>query len=208
MLSSRRAALSAFATITTILAFATAPGTVRAQETPDDFLRSLTERAASKLGNSNADQAGKEAAFRELFRETFDMPTISRFVLGKHWRRAGPEQREAFMESFEEMQLRRFLPLFAEFSEDMISIGRFKQDGARPEFYLVATTILRPDEEPIAVIWRVRDNGDGFKVLDIIAEGVSMAIALRHEYGAVVKNHGIDGLIARLKEKNAELSAE
>ena len=206
MLSSRRAA---FAAIAAILAFAAGPGTVRAEETPEDFLRSLTVRAAEKLGNTSTDQAGKEAAFRGLFRETFDVPAISRFVLGKHWRRAAPDQREAFMASFEEMHMRRFLPLFAEFSEDMISIGKLMQDSAAPEFYLVASTIQRPDGgEPIAVVWRVRDRGDGFKVLDIIAEGVSMAIALRHEYGAVVKNHGIDGLIARLKEKNAELSAQ
>ncbi len=205
MLSSRRAVLVAIAAV---LAVATAPGTVRAEETPEDFLRSLTLRAAEKLGNSSAGQAEKEAAFRGLFQEAFDMPAISRFVLGKHWRRADPDQREAFMASFEEMHMRRFLPLFAEFSEDMISIGKFKQDRADPELYLVATTILRPEGEPIAVIWRIRDNGDGFKVQDIIAEGVSMAISLRHEYGAVVKNHGIDGLISRLKDKNAELSAQ
>ena len=205
MLSSRRAVLVAIAAV---LAVATAPGTVRAEETPEDFLRSLTVRAAEKLGNSSADRAEKEAAFRGLFRETFDVPAISRFVLGKHWRRAGPDQREAFMTSFEEMHMRRFLPLFAEFSEDMISIGKFKQDSADPELYLVASTIQRPDDEPIAVVWRLRDGADGFKVLDIIAEGVSMAISLRHEYGAVVKNHGIDGLISRLKDKNAELSAQ
>ncbi len=204
MLFSRRAA---FAAIAAILAFAAGPGTVRAEETPEDFLRSLTERAAEKLGNSSADRAGKEAAFRGLFRETFDLPSISRFVLGKHWRRAEADQREAFIASFEEMHMRRFLPLFAEFSEDMVSIGKFMQDGADPELYLVASTIRRPNGEPIAVVWRVRDGGDGFKVLDIIAEGVSMAITLRHEYSAVVQRHGIDGLIARLKEKAADLSA-
>jgi phospholipid transport system substrate-binding protein len=201
---------SVVAVIGTILAFAMGPEPAGAEghSAPADFLRSLTESAAEKLGDANVGQDEKEAAFRGLFREAFDVPGISRFVLGKHWTRAGPDQREAFMASFEEMHMRRFLPLFAEFSKDMISIGRFKEEKNNPGYYLVGSTIQRPNETPIAVIWRLRDNDGDFVVMDVIAEGVSMAISLRHEYGEVVQNHGIDGLIARLKEKNARLSAE
>jgi phospholipid transport system substrate-binding protein len=184
---------SVVAVIGTILAFAMGPEPAGAEghSAPADFLRSLTESAAEKLGDANVGQDEKEAAFRGLFREAFDVPGISRFVLGKHWTR-----------------VRRFLPLFAEFSKDMISIGRFKEEKNNPGYYLVGSTIQRPNETPIAVIWRLRDNDGDFVVMDVIAEGVSMAISLRHEYGEVVQNHGIDGLIARLKEKNARLSAE
>ena len=62
--------------------------------------------------------------------------------------------------------------------------------------------------EDISVVWRIRHKGDNYKVLDIVAEGVSMAISLRHEYGTVVKANGVDGLSAMMREKNAELAAE
>ena len=68
--------------------------------------------------------------------------------------------------------------------------------------------IHRSEGEDISVVWRIRHKGDNYKVLDIVAEGVSMAISLRHEYGTVVKTNGVDGLIAMMGEKNAELAAE
>jgi phospholipid transport system substrate-binding protein len=68
--------------------------------------------------------------------------------------------------------------------------------------------IHRPEGEDISVVRRIRHKGDSYKVLDIVAEGVSMAISLRHEYGTVVKTNGVDGLIAMMREKNAELAAE
>ena len=58
------------------------------------------------------------------------------------------------------------------------------------------------------MVWRIRHKDDNYKVLDIVAEGVSMAISLRHEYGTVVKANGLDGLIGMMREKNSELAAQ
>lgn len=207
MSPSRRSVLAAVAAVLA-LAAGQPPAGAGEHEAPTDFLRSLTERAAEKLGNAEVDRADKEAAFRELFRDAFDVPGISRFVLGKYWARAAPEQREAFMASFEKLHMRRFLPLFSDFSEEMITFGRFRQEDGDSDFYLVASTIRRPDEKPVAVVWRVRDTDGDFKVMDVIAEGVSMAISLRHEYSEVVRNYGIDGLISRLEEMSEKLAAE
>ena len=97
---------------------------------------------------------------------------------------------------------------FSEYSAEQVHITKVQQDAKYPTLYMVSSEIKRPDSEDISLAWRVRDKNGQFYVLDIIAEGVSMAISLRHEYGTVIQSRGVDGLIELIREKNLQLAAE
>ncbi len=186
-----------------------APGVPSAQDVgAGAFLESLTQDVFAKLTDPSLSQTEKERDLRSLFRQNFDVPAISRFVLGKHWRRTSTAERQDFVDAFEEMNTRQFLAMVGEFSEEMFSVLKVQQDAAKPSLSLVSTEIAQSEGEPISVVWRVRNKDDQHKVLDIVVEGVSMAITLRHEYGAVVKTNGVDGLIAIMREKNAKLATQ
>lgn len=172
------------------------------------FLMSLSRDASSKLGSVELSEVQKEENFRQLFRSAFDVPAISRFVLGKYWRRASETQRRDFMAAFEELHMRRFLPLFAKYDDEAITVESVRAEEAKPNFFKVSSRIDRAEGEPLAVVWRIRDTGEAYKILDIVAEGVSMAISLRHEYGAVAKAHGLDSLLEQMRDKSADLAAE
>lgn len=53
------------------------------------------------------------------------------------------------------------------------------------------------------MVWRVKQNGNQFKVVDIIIENVSLAITARNEYAGFIKNNagGVDALIKDLQAK-------
>lgn len=172
------------------------------------FLKALSQDAAVKLGGAGLTEAQKEENFRQMFRDAFDLPAISRFVLGRYWRDASEAQRQDFTVAFEELQMRRFLPQFAKYDDDTIQVDSVQADEASPDVYKVRSRISRPEGEPIAVVWRIRDSGESYMILDIVAEGVSMAISLRHEYAEVAKAKGIDGLIEEMRDKSAQLAAE
>ncbi len=57
--------------------------------------------------------------------------------------------------------------------------------------------------EPANVVWRVKQTGDTFKVVDIIIENVSLAITARNEYTSFIKSNpgGVDALIKNLQAK-------
>ncbi len=206
MLQGRRKVLALLAVLG--VAFV-APGVPSAQDAAAGaFLESLTHDIFAKLDDSLLGQTEKERDLRSLFRQSFDVPAISRFVLGKHWRRASAAEHQDFVDAFEEMNTRQFLAMVGEFSEEMFSVLKVQQDAAKPSLSLVSTEIAQSEGEPISVVWRVRNKDDQHKVLDIVVEGVSMAITLRHEYGAVVKTNGVDGLIAIMREKNAKLATQ
>ncbi len=186
-----------------------APGVPGAQDADAGaFLESLNQDVFAKLTDPSLDQPQKERDLRALGRQRFDVPALSRFVLGKHWRRASTAQRQDFIDAFEEMYMRQFLTVLAESSAEMFSVLKVQQDAAKPSLSLVSTKIDRPEGEPISAVWRIRNKDGQYKVLDIVVEGVSMAITLRHEYGAVVRTDGVDGLIAIMREKSAELATQ
>ena len=100
------------------------------------------------------------------------------------------------------------MPLFAKYDDESITVESVLADAGKPNLFRVSSRIDRAEGEPIAVVWRIRDKGGSYKILDVVAEGVSMAISLRHEYGTVAKAHGVDGLLEQMRSKSAELAAQ
>jgi phospholipid transport system substrate-binding protein len=153
-----------------------------------DFLVELQEKAAARLGDASISAGEKEQNFRQLFTENFDVPTIGRFVIGRYWRGASAADQHAFLKVFEDAMVQRFLPLLAENSSERFKIGTVTPRSE--EDVLIDSRIDRNGAESYRVAWQVRETDGTFKILDIVAEGVSMAITLRSEYGSVLKSNG------------------
>ncbi len=178
--------------------FATpAPGAQDAGE----FIVDLNREAVAELNNETLTDGEKRERFDNMVLRSFDVPRMSKFVLGVNWRRATPEQREEFVTVFAKVNFERFLPLFTRYADQEFTVNRVRRDQDNPRLSFVNSTIKRGDSAPAAIEWRIIQTDDRYKVLDVKAEGVSMALTLRNEYGSVVKNHGVDGLIKQLRKK-------
>ncbi len=166
------------------------------------FLAELTDRALTQLTEPGLGDAEQKLRFRTLLNEAFDLPAIGRFVLGRYWRRADVAQRGDFLGAFEDMMMHRFLPLFSQKSGEKFDIGPIRRYKNNPNFVSVESKLRRVEGEPIQVNWRVRKIGDTYKIVDIVAEGVSIAVTLRSEYVSVLKRNGGDvgALIRALRE--------
>lgn len=201
----RRISTSPFAFCLLALALFALPAAAKALDTKQaaSFLANLQEQAASRLGDSSVSDKEKEEHFRKLFNENFDVPAIGRFVIGRYWRGASEADQKAFLTVFEDAMVQRFLPLLAENSSERFQIGNVTPDARNEDMALIDSRIDRTEGEPYKVSWRVRERNGDFKILDIVAEGVSMAITLRSEYGTVLKNNGgqLPPLTEALREK-------
>lgn len=171
------------------------------EQAAEDFLVSLNQEAVDQFRDPDLDDVQKEQRFRELAERSFDIPRISKFVLGVNWRRATPEQQKDFITIFREVNTQRFLPMFSKYSDQTFTVTKVRQDENKSDLFFVFSTITRPEGEPISVDWRVFNRGDQFQILDVVAEGISMVLTLRKEYGSVINNDGLDGLIAQLRNK-------
>ena len=66
----------------------------------------------------------------------------------------------------------------------------------------VHNQFIRPGAQPVLVDYSMRKTDKGWKIYDIVVEGVSLVLTYRSEFDAVAKQDGIDGLIKRLAQKN------
>lgn len=190
-----------------VLAFALAPTSGRADQADDAgaFLISLTDRAIADLADKSVPMADRKESFRGIFKDGFDIPAIGRFVLGRYWRAADKAARAEFLVVFEDVMVERFAPQFAGYAGTKFKIGVIREvkDGNQ---IMVSTTVAPPNSEVVQVDWRLRNRDGQFKVLDVVAQGVSMVLTLRSEYASVLKSSGgrIDDLIALLRERTAK----
>jgi phospholipid transport system substrate-binding protein len=177
----------------------------KATADPGQFLETLGHRAIQTLSDPAVPMAIREDQFRILFDEGFDVPTIARFVLGRYGRRASAAQRSAFAKVFQEVIVQRFLPLFSGITREFFVIERIQQDRKRLHIHTVTTKVVvdRSNGKTSDVQWRLGQREETFKILDVVVEGVSMAISLRSEYGSVLQQHGgdLDQLITLLRRR-------
>ncbi len=166
------------------------------------FLASLTDRAFAQLSDESLSMPERRQRFRVLFRENFDVPAIGRFVLGRYWRKAKPPVREDFLSVFEEIMVRRFAPRFAKYAETKFEIGLVRPLPPEGQ-YMVASTVVPAEGEPLLIDWRVRNKDGRLQILDVLGQGISMALTLRSEYGSAIKDSGgrVEGLVDKLRAR-------
>jgi phospholipid transport system substrate-binding protein len=166
------------------------------------FMNQLWNRALELL-NKKAPAAQRQALFRELFHKDFDTPGIARFVLGRYWRTASPEQQKEFLKQFDDYVVYVYTARLSDFEGE-----QFKIIGARPDqdAVLVSTDVITPGApQPLRVEWRLTDHGGAYKISDVIVDGVSMLVTQRSEFASVIQRHGgqVQGLIDLMRQKSA-----
>jgi phospholipid transport system substrate-binding protein len=168
------------------------------------FMNQLWNRALELL-NKKAPVADRQALFRELFHQDFDTPGIARFVLGRYWRTASPEQQKEFLKEFDDYVVYVYTARLSDFEGE-----QFKITGARPDqdAVLISSDVITPGApQPLKVDWRLIDQGGAYKINDVIVDGVSMLVTQRSEFASVIQRHGgqVQGLIDLMRQKTASV---
>jgi phospholipid transport system substrate-binding protein len=198
MLISRRSLIVSAAAASIALG-AASPGQATA-EAARAFITQLGKETVDILQSKDA--PARAARMEDVLRRGFDFATIGRFVLGRHWNTATPQQREQFLVAFTDFVSKSYSRRLAEEATiNGFNITNLRDLGEGD--YLVQTAITRPSGPPLSYEWRVRDRGGNTKIVDVVVEGVSLLITQRSDFTSVIGQSGMDGLIRSLKEKAA-----
>ena len=131
-----------------------------------------------------------------------DLERTSRLVLGKHWRRATPPQREAFIGQFRELLLRTYATALVEFADVDVDFldTRYSKDRTGA---IVRTRInLSDGRPPVGIDYRLGRSDADWKVFDVIVGGISLVTTYRTSFSQEVGRVGLDGLLRTLRERN------
>jgi len=169
------------------------------------FIQNLGDRAIATLQQDNLSLEQREQVFRRLLAEGFALELIGRFALGRHWRTATPGQRNDYAVLFSDYILKTYSRRLGGYAGETLDVTGTRDAGKQD--VLVQTRISRPSGPPLEAGWRVRTIGGTMKIIDIMVEGISMALTQRQEFAAVVSQRGVDGLIIALRARTDEMSA-
>jgi phospholipid transport system substrate-binding protein len=166
-----------------------------------DFVRDFSNRAIVMLSDESLDQEARIEEFRQLLTAGFHLELIGKFVLGRHWRRASEAERAEFAQLFEDYLVASYAQKLSEYGGEKLVV-----QGGRPKGKsgaVVASRVVPPEGAPFQVEWRLRRAGDDWRIIDVVVEGVSMAVTQRSEFSSVIASRGgkIDGLLDALRRQ-------
>ena len=171
------------------------------------FVDTLGKDAVTVMANAGLNKAKRIERFRAMLQVNFDIPTIARFVLGRYWNLATPDQQQEYFKLFEEMVVRSYADRFDTYNGETFHIVSSRPEGEHDAF--VVTEIHRTNGPAINVEWRVRQRDDKLGVIDVVVEGVSMSVTQRQEFSSVIQSRGGDiaSFLQALRDKNAAMAA-
>ncbi len=167
------------------------------------FVESLIDEAIAVLRIPVEERASRESQFRTLLQDKFDVPLITRLVVGRHWRHATDTQKQAFMLVFEEHIVKIYTSQLGVYNDEIVAIRNVASRTERDT--IVGTEVMRSSSDaPLQLDWLVREEAGAYRVIDIAAEGVSLMTTKRSEFSSVIQRDGLDGLIEKLRLLNAD----
>ena len=194
----RRSALSLFASAGVVLAL---PAWAQSAD-PAAFVADFAQKGIVDILAAKASQAERTQRLRAMFKEYFDLPAIAKFVLGRYARNVSPEDQTKFDALFEDVVVYTWARRFSEYNGQTLKVASSAPDGA--DGAIVKSTVVSNSGENIAVDFRLRKRPNGYKGVDVIIAGVSMALTYRQEYGTVLAQ-GFPALVSQLEKQVSDL---
>lgn len=168
-----------------------------------EFVQNMSADAIALMANKDLNAEEQSLGFRKLLDHYFDLTTIGKWVLGRHWRRANEDQRVEFLKVFEDLMVRTYVERFKDYKGEKLHIQKAIRVGDRDA--LVEALLVSPSDQidPVKVDWRLRANSGHYKVIDVMIAGVSLGQTQRSEFASVIRKNGgeVESLLVQLRKE-------
>ena len=137
----------------------------------------------------------------EIAYARFDFRTMSRLVLAKNWRRLSKDQQREFVIEFRTYLANDYGSRLDRYGDEEVEIvGERKEPRGD---VTVKTEIKGGNNDGALVDYRMRNRKGDWKIIDVVIEGISLVANFRDQFREVISSSGPEGLLKKLKEKNA-----
>ena len=144
-------------------------------------------------------QSGRFTQLEPVIRRTFDIAAMARLSVGPSWASLGEGQHQQVTESFARYISAIYADRFDSYSGQKLQVTG---EQPAPAGVRVKSQIVKANGEPVKIDYMMRRNGDSWLISDIYLDGAISEVATRRsEFAAILRDQGIDGLIAALNRK-------
>ncbi len=173
---------------------------------PQEVVQDTSARMIDALRKNSATLRQDSSRIYELVDQivlpNFDFELMSRWVLGRAWQQATPDQRRRFADEFRTLLVRTYAKALLEYSDENIRVP--PQPPASGSETTVRTEVQPKTGRPIQINYSMHLGNEGWKVYDVTVDGVSLVTNYRSTFASQIRSNGLDAVIADLQQRNAQ----
>lgn len=181
------------------------------QGSPSKMVLDNSQRILATLEQRRAEFKKNRGALEQFvsgeFNAMFDRDYAARQVLGRHARGASDADVKVFADALADSLMRRYGSSLLDFNTQLKV--RIKSETALPRGLgvKVSSEMLRQGGEPIPVDYLMRKSGSGWKVFDVMVEGVSFVQTFRQQFDNELTTKSIRQVAAELASGKVQANA-
>lgn len=190
-------------------ALVVATSVAQAQTAPDAWIKQMSGDVIETVKGDRAIQGGDTKKVMALvdakILPNVDFQRMTSSAVGRYWRQATPEQQKRLQEEFKTLLVRTYAGALSQIKDQSVELKPLR---AKPEdTEVLVRTEVKGKGEPIQLDYRLEKQGDAWKIYDVNVLGVWLVETYRASFAQEISASGIDGLIAKLAEKNKAAAA-
>jgi len=184
-----------------VLPFSSVQAGLEPQQLIESVANKTLDRVKKDKAKIKADPAHINLLVNELVLPHFDFERMSKWAMGKYWRKAKDDQRSKFIEEFKSLLIRTYATSLSEYSEQVINYLPFRGQLESGDV-TVRSEVEQPGGFPIPIDYKLHKKGADWKVYDVKIDDISLVANYRTSFSKQIRESGIDGLIKKLADKN------
>lgn len=167
-----------------------------ARQVVDKFQAELIDvmKNGKKLG-----YAGRYDRLNGSVNNSHDLTKIARIVVGKEWEKLTADQQQKLADVFSRLSVASYAHNFKDYAGESFTVDSEEQTARGG--VVVHSHLSIPDEKDVKFDYMLKEKGDSWRIINIIANGVSDLALKRSEYTTILQREGFDALIAKINEK-------
>ena len=134
-----------------------------------------------------------------------DFRRTTQLAMGRNWRAATPDQQNAVVEQFKMLLIRTYAGALAQVKNQEIQYKPFRMNPDDTD--TVVRSVVMNNGSPVELDYRLYKTPQGWRVYDINVLGAWLIQAYQQQFNEQIQQHGVDGLIQFLTQRNQQLAA-
>ena len=167
---------------------------IQSEEDPYIFIDTNAQKmvevltADADLFDTNRDEY--ENKIKIIFEPMIDFRRVSASVMGKkYYLMATPEQRSNFVNIFKDSLLDTYAETLAQWGDSTISTNFPDKLPEEDVLNIEVKQILDTGTSKYPISYKLRKSSEGWKIVNIIINGVNLGLTFRNQFQALAKSH-------------------
>lgn len=160
-----------------------------------DTLKTSVDNVLNVLSSTKPGEPGRKDKLYAAVGHVFDPEELARRTLASHWEQFNPEERKRFTAAFLTLLERTYLRRIEAYTDERVI---FLDEATLGEDRSEVSTKIVTSSKEVPIVYRLIKKS-GWKVYDVIIEGVSLVQNYRNQFNQILAKESPAQLISKVE---------